>query len=522
MFSPAGEDAFLIDAQRDFFPPTDLLQTKVDYASDVDSVQGERRAAFEALAISLARVGIAFDRRWEAWALGPTSALVAQFLNHISNTSPQIMDAEHKGSLILIDRTLDLASPLTFGFECLADRYYNIQKSLQSNTTAAGQPQVNLPMENPTLSFNINMQQHSKLFDILSMHPKECFGEIRKLLVDLIHEIGAEIPNLSSVRSPAAAVATLLDTIVHFDAGGGPSLIYRNAPLIIAAQAACYLGDENVSAEAAFAGVSLASYALAKHLLATQDLQNVVDHLKSLAEDKKSASKPFDIRMAVTTVALALALIEEETTGEGENNGWSEFAEDPLAEIKAAMVQLLLSRPPLCRPNWVDANVFEMLQEHHTLNPRPPLDQIPKSLARTIEDVVDSLFGQLQTIRTARSMLQDYPRVVPQPGKLIPIPCQVLSHVLDKRDVPLQDLQQISFSVRGLIKSGLGRLVFRQSVLPRPTDRPTIAIFIVGGITCSELHELREIASHHLQSHDIIFGSTRILTALDVHDAITS
>lgn len=503
MFSPSSDDAFLIQMQSDFFPSLDLLETQIDYTFDIDSLQGSQRKSFESLAIALARVGIAFDRRWEAWALGPTSTLVAQFLNQISSTSAQIMDAEHKASLILIDRTMDLATPATLGFDCLADRYLNLTNSSPQQCGLIF-PKVHLPMEKPVVGFSSNLAEQSALLNILCLPPKECLSELRKRLVDFMHEIGAELPNLSTIRSPSAAIAALLETIVAHDAGGGPSLIYKNAELAIAAQIACQLTDENVFEQGEFSGLSLASYALTKHLLATSDIQNVVDHLNALADLKQ----PLDMRFPVATIILALAVIEEAVSD-------TEFD-----QVQKSLVKLLLSRRLAQRPAWLDAAVFEMLQEHHSTE-RPSFASATKQLKLAVEDSLESMLENLKRIQAARSRLQDYPRVVPQPGKLISIVKQVATHVFEKKDVPLQDLTQISFSVRGLLKTGLGlglgRLGFGGTSLPRPTDRATVVFFVIGGITFSEIRELREIASQHVSNFDIMFGSTRILSTSDLH-----
>lgn len=509
VLTPFGSDAFLLSSQESFFPPIELLQTQIDHTFDLDSLQGDQRASFEAMAISLARLGIAFDRKWEVWALGPTSTLVAQFLNQISSTSPQILAAEEKASLILIDRTLDVATPLTLGFDCLADRYFNAKSSLASqNESLEVRLQPGFPME--TLTSNSNFPDHSKMLAALCLPPKECFAELRALLVDLIHDLGAEVPSMATTRSPAGMVSALLEAIAGFDVGGGPSLVYKNIVLVQAAQAACYLSDDNLFSHSEPPGVSLASYALTKHLLATRDLQNVVDHINSIIDNVKSQSTPIDVRFVIATIALAVGLLDDDSSPND--------LDGSLATIKKALVKLLLIRRLSYRPHWLDAEVFTMLAEHFAAN--TAADCASKQLRLSVEDQVDTILLKIERLVGARNRLQDYPRVLPQPGKLIPLTAQVATHIFDKKTVPLQDLQQVSFSVRGLLKTGLGlglgRLGFGGAVLPRPTDRPTIVFFVVGGITCAELHSLREIASHHSDTHDVLFGSTTILSALSM------
>jgi hypothetical protein len=54
-------------------------------------------------------------------------AVLAQFVNHATAAS-HLLEAEYKTSLILVDRTLDLAGPAMRGLECVADRYHAISE----------------------------------------------------------------------------------------------------------------------------------------------------------------------------------------------------------------------------------------------------------------------------------------------------------------------------------------------------------------------------------------------------------
>ena len=56
-------------------------------------------------------------------------------------------------------------------------------------------------------------------------------------------------------------------------------------------------------------------------------------------------------------------------------------------------------------------------------------------------------------------------------------------------------------NVKGLVDVGLfgySYSLFMNVSKPRPNDHPLLVIFIVGGVTCSEVHQIREaLAGYH-------------------------
>jgi len=63
--------------------------------------------------------------------------------------------------------------------------------------------------------------------------------------------------------------------------------------------------------------------------------------------------------------------------------------------------------------------------------------------------------------------------------------------------------------VQTLDKSKLGQFGFQQT--PRPTQAPILIIFVIGGITCSEIRAIQEVAQQQNQVQ-VLIGSTEICT----------
>lgn len=57
-------------------------------------------------------------------------------------------------------------------------------------------------------------------------------------------------------------------------------------------------------------------------------------------------------------------------------------------------------------------------------------------------------------------------------------------------DEPLPDLAAGATSLTGLLRSGLGR--FGLQAGPKPSDCPTVLLFVIGGVSISELHEVQQ------------------------------
>lgn len=51
---------------------------------------------------------------------------------------------------------------------------------------------------------------------------------------------------------------------------------------------------------------------------------------------------------------------------------------------------------------------------------------------------------------------------------------------------------------------------------PRPNDHPLLVLFIVGGITCSEVYQIREALAAYHPNTQLLIGSTRLMRGEDL------
>ncbi|TRY76040.1 hypothetical protein DNTS_031949, partial [Danionella cerebrum] len=95
-----------------------------------------------------------------------------------------------------------------------------------------------------------------------------------------------------------------------------------------------------------------------------------------------------------------------------------------------------------------------------------------------------------------------------------PLLKQVLEEIFhpDKRECP--DIEHMSGGLTELLKTGFS--MFMKVNRPHPSDHPLLFIFLVGGVTPSELRLIREVVSTLKSSTQVIVMSTRLLRASDV------
>ncbi|PRW45607.1 sec1 family domain-containing MIP3 [Chlorella sorokiniana] len=121
-----------------------------------------------------------------------------------------------------------------------------------------------------------------------------------------------------------------------------------------------------------------------------------------------------------------------------------------------------------------------------------------RSLQLEARDAVQSLLGRMRELAAFRRSLltaqqgQQLGRlaVVGEDGSPRPTPLlrQLVECIL--RDEPLPDLHAGATSLSGLLRSGLGRLGVKAG--PKPSDRSTVIVFVLGGVSLAELHEIQQ------------------------------
>lgn len=104
----------------------------------------------------------------------------------------------------------------------------------------------------------------------------------------------------------------------------------------------------------------------------------------------------------------------------------------------------------------------------------------------------------------------------PSPLPYRPLLSQVTESVFDSQRPELPDLyyHHPQGTVTNLLKSGLG--LFVSSARPRPNQHPVLLLFVVGGVSCSEVRQIREAVLSSRTNIEVVIGTTRLVTSHDI------
>jgi hypothetical protein len=195
--------------------------------------------------------------------------------------------------------------------------------------------------------------------------------------------------------------------------------------------------------------------------------------------------------------------------------GWEDTA-----QIKKFLVTTLLNfRQPRSRPvTWLNATLREQL-ERVVVNATNDEEAATtrQQVQLELEDEIDHVIDRLTAITTLRAGLRDYRSLMKDASTGVKnytaLTRQVLDHVLNQREHELTDLKKLSYSIKGLLKKGFSKFGFHSK--PRPTDNKNLIVFVIGGITWSEVKELKEVfqQSPHTQHSHLLIASTSITSA---------
>eukprot|EP00057_Strongylocentrotus_purpuratus_P015857 XP_011670331.1 PREDICTED: sec1 family domain-containing protein 2 [Strongylocentrotus purpuratus] len=129
--------------------------------------------------------------------------------------------------------------------------------------------------------------------------------------------------------------------------------------------------------------------------------------------------------------------------------------------------------------------------------------------------------SKVKSISRARNTLQRFmdvfsPGTATHPSSYSPLVKQVMKSVFDPSKPDLVDIEYKSSGFRDLLKTKFR--LFMNVGKPRPSDHPLLIVFMVGGVTCSEVKHIKETVASLSPNTQVVVGSTRILRESDVLD----
>uniref|UniRef100_A0A3B4XHE0 Sec1 family domain containing 2 n=1 Tax=Seriola lalandi dorsalis TaxID=1841481 RepID=A0A3B4XHE0_SERLL len=98
---------------------------------------------------------------------------------------------------------------------------------------------------------------------------------------------------------------------------------------------------------------------------------------------------------------------------------------------------------------------------------------------------------------------------------------QILEEVFHPERVECPDIEHMSGGLTDLLKTGFSMFMKLQVSRPHPSDNPVLLLFLVGGVTPSELRLVKEVVTTHKPgTQQVLVLSTRLLRPTDVPELL--
>ncbi|ORY23847.1 hypothetical protein LY90DRAFT_675392 [Neocallimastix californiae] len=504
LWSLYTSNLFLLPSGADVFPYMNTIQYK-----NVDHIEGgiqlsllppEEQNKIYRISSALSSLLEGLNVKDELFAIGETAHLIArEIVSHSSSSSRK--KSERTASLILIDRTLDIGTPVRHLDNSL-DKIYSIltrvsPHSYDLNITSDYLINNRDDLDNLTpikCSFTHQMDQSTLDFidSLQKTKSKEGLILIKKKLLDILKR------EMSSFKTPAPeAENSLVDQIKSFlDILKTNEMTVVKYSTMLECISAIIEADEDYKCSKweellgfekilPFSLVDINdNFGIVQHI--SEVLNNLVQRSKALIAEEMPG---FDIEDIIELIVFIYSLLK---------SSFSEN-EESFEMVKHKVLQTIIE---IEGNRFVDAfelerfitSIFNNIQ--YCLQSKNLLSYNQNDLSSfhnqiTVEPLVKTIASDILNGNGNSSPMNSNKTNGYNPNSINYIPYgQTLSHFF----------------------SGIGR---RRQNQPSPNQNDILIFFVIGGITFSEVNELMEIAEQY--NTKIIIGSTDIATGKTIY-----
>uniref|UniRef100_A0A8C1E8C0 Sec1 family domain containing 2 n=1 Tax=Cyprinus carpio carpio TaxID=630221 RepID=A0A8C1E8C0_CYPCA len=440
---------------------------------------------------------VVFSINEKSFSVGPMSRLIAGELASHPQAKNRRKSALNKASTVFIDRTLDLTGAVSHHGDSLVEKILSVLPQFPGHVTDVQVGMLELTYLKQTndnkgilapgcLAQNQSATARLLWETMLVAKQKEAVMEVRRQLVE-----AASKENLPIKLSLGRVTAEQLCSYVQLFRDSWGALESHSGVLQLGLAAAQALRHPALPCWDA----CLAFERLLLQALGDSDLAEVLKQL------------------------LPLIKSSEPGTGSDSSSGPGELSIDDLLVL---LVYVYSMAQEACPGGLIGALTLRLTRQTSL---SPLLQEItgvsvPEEL--TVEhahSALENVFETLRGVSHARDHLKHFSSVYsPSDGAhqatYRPLLKQVLEEIFhpDRRECP--DVEHMSGGLTDLLKTGFS--MFMKVTRPHPSDHPLLFLFLVGGVTPSELRLIREVVSTHKSGTQVVVMSTRLLRPSDV------
>ncbi|KAJ8397513.1 hypothetical protein AAFF_G00437890 [Aldrovandia affinis] len=510
LLAPVAPQLLLAPAFGDLFPLlTEDLESinrkrpekkKVGSLADVDmhSLPPELQLQIKTLVSGLSAMFEFASTREESFALGPMSRIIAGELANHPQSKIRRKTAPNKASVVFIDRTLDLTGAVGHHGDSLVEKILSLLPALPGHRSDVQVDMLELtdlprtPETQSTLAPGCLSQPQDTAAQglwqaMLNCKHKEAVMEVRRHLVE-----AASKENLPIKMSLGRVTADQLSSYAQLFKSSWEAQERNCGVLQLSLATALTLRHPDLP----LWDTCLAFERLLLQTLGDSDLVGVLKQVLPLLKGEAGCGPDELLMLLVYVYSVAR---EVKPAGPQE-----ESAE---LELMGALTLLLTQQTqlsPLLQSLTGCVTVAEVTME-------------------TAHATVERVFHTLRALGHARDHLKHL-RSTYSPGDGVhqamyrPLLKLVLEEIFhpDRLDCP--DIEHMSSGLTDLLKTGFS--MFMKVSRPHPSDHAPLLLFMVGGVTPSELRLVREMVSAHKPGSQVLVLSTRLLTPKDVPELL--
>ncbi|XP_069600580.1 sec1 family domain-containing protein 2 isoform X1 [Ranitomeya imitator] len=470
----------------------------VDFPSLPPGLQAHIRSLVSGLSNLMEGIGV----REECFSVGCLSRVIAGELANHPQAKNRRKAAQSKASLVFIDRTLDITGAIGHHGDSLVEKILSVLPSIpgQKNDVMIDMKELTdlrVDGENEgiiapgCLSQPNDIAAKSLWESMLTMKQKEAVMEVRRHLVD-----AASREKLPIKMSMGRVTTEQLKS--H-------ALVFKQSKQAL--ENHCGLLQLALAAVQALKHPECSKWdtllAFERLVLQNTGRSELPAVLNQLYPRIKSHNERREDDYSIEDM-LVLLVYMYSVTGEVMINNELEVAE---SQVRKVLIQCLCDEPDLS----------PLLQK---------ITGCESSSELTLEEstaVVDKVFASLRDLTRIRSHLKLFSSVhVPgsniQQASYKPLLKQIVEEIFHPDHAEPTDIEHMSSGLTDLLKTGFS--MFMKVSRPHPGDSSLLMLFVIGGVTVSEVRMVKDLVSTLKPGIQVVVLSTRLLKPLDIPDLL--
>ncbi|KAM3619556.1 uncharacterized protein V6R79_010077 [Siganus canaliculatus] len=530
VFAPLSQQLLLTPTFAHLFP---LLSSDLDTINakrpekkrfgsladiDVHALPVDLQLEIKALASALNAMFEVTSTREESFAVGPMSRIIAGELSNHPQAKNRKKTAKNKASIIFVDRTMDLTGAVGHHGDNLVEKILTVLEPLPGHVTDIKVDMLDLtslqrtPDSSTTLAPGCLAQTQSPAAQLLwetmltSKH-KEGVMEVRRQLVE-----AASKEKLPIKMSMGRVTPEQLCSYVQLFRSSWGALERHCGVLQLGLATAQTLRHPSLPRWDA----CLAFERLLLQALGDSDFPTVLRQLLPLmkphgGEDSAtSGSRSSQDDCGPDELILLLVYLyslADEAQPTDQDVEEEEELEKLERELIGALTLVIIRESrlsPLLQKLTGCANPAELTTERA----HSAVEAMFETL-RGLSHTRDHL-KQLRSVYTASDGVHQ--------ATYRPFLRQILEEVFHPDKLECPDIEYMSGGLTDLLKTGFS--MFMKVSRPHPSDNPLLFLFLVGGVTSSELRLIRETVSAHKPGTQVLVLSTRLLRPTDIPELL--